>query len=83
MVAYMAFWYWSKTNVAAIFNNRPACTMQIDINILALMDSDLSGGNQNDAVLDLRDVSSSSNMSCNDQRVLDVVECQTSKRSSV
>lgn len=79
----MTFWNWSESDVAAVFDNRSAGTMQIHINIFALVNSDLSRGNKNDAILHAGDVSSSSYMSGNNQRILDVLQCQTGEWCSV
>lgn len=80
-MTYVVFRNWGEANVVTILDNRTTCTMQIDIHILAIMHSNLSGSNDNDTILNSGNMGSSSNMSSNDQGALDVLQRESSKRS--
>ena len=80
---YIALGNLSEADVTAIFNNRTTGAVEIDINIFTIMHSDLPRCHHNDAVLNSSDVSSTCDMTCNDQRLFNVLQCKSSEWGTI
>jgi hypothetical protein len=70
-------------DIAAIFNDWPTRTMKINIQILAVMYSDLPGSNNDYTILHSSDMSSTSYMTSYDQRAFYIPQGKSSKRGAV
>jgi hypothetical protein len=80
---YMAGGDGSESNVLAILNNRSASTMEININIFAFVHSNLPRCNNNNAVFNGGNMSSASHVTSDYQRLLDILQDEASKGSTI
>ena len=62
----MAFRNRGESDIVAVLNNGATSAMNVDINILAIMHSDLSGSNNDNAILNCGDMSCASHVTCDD-----------------
>jgi len=67
---HIVFRDWREANVTAILDDGTTGAMQVDVHVLALVHSDLSGGHNNDTVLHSSNMSSPGNVASNDQAIL-------------
>jgi len=75
----MACWDRAEADIAAVFDDGPTRTMQIYIRILAIVHSNLPRSHNNNTVLDTGDMSRTCHVTCNNQRVLDVLQRKAGK----